>query len=84
MTYLWVEGQPIQVEADESGAPCRFTWHGTLHPVEEIANRWRVDEDWWRRRIWREYFKLTTRTGLLVIVYHDLVARTWHLQRLYD
>jgi hypothetical protein len=83
MTYLWAEGQPIDVKADERGTPRRITWRGRAHPVEQVANRWRVDEDWWCGRIWREYFKLTTRTGLLV-VYHDLLTGDWCLQRLYD
>jgi hypothetical protein len=32
----------------------------------------------------RDYFKLTTTTGLLVIIYHDLIHDAWFLQRLYD
>ncbi len=40
--------------------------------------------DWWRVRIWREYFKLTTGTGLLVVIYRDLLSGAWYLQRLYD
>ena len=85
MTYLWAEGQPIEVSADRLGRPQRLTWRGRAHPVAHIANRWRVDEEWWRgQRIWREYFKLATRTGLLVVVYHDLDGGAWYLQRLYD
>ena len=84
MTYLWPNGQPISVETDQPGIPRRFTWRGRIHPVQGIANRWRVDEDWWRGRIWREYFKLYTRTGLLVMVYRDLMSGQWYLQRLYD
>jgi hypothetical protein len=49
-----------------------------------ITRRWRIDVDWWRGRVWREYFKLVTRTGLLVEVYHDLVGGGWFVQRLYD
>ena len=52
--------------------------------IQAVARRWRVDQDWWRQRVWREYFKLTTRTGLLVIIYRDLLSGRWYLQRLYD
>ncbi|MBI5961724.1 MAG: hypothetical protein HY866_23505 [Chloroflexi bacterium] len=83
MTYLWPDGLPIQVESDEQGAPLCFTWEGT-HKVDNIANRWRVDDDWWRGRVWREYFKLTTDTGLLVILFRDVLSGDWFLQRLYD
>ncbi len=84
MTRLWPNGEPITVEHSPDGAPRAFTWQGRTHPVQGIAKRWRVDTGWWRRRIWREYFKLSTRTGLLVILYRDLLTDRWYLQRLYD
>lgn len=84
MTYLWPAGDPIQVSADALWRPLRFVWRDQVHPVSEIANRWRVDEDWWQGRVWREYFKLITATGLLVIVFRDLLTGEWYLQRLYD
>jgi hypothetical protein len=84
MTYWWPGGDPIQVEADRCQTPQRFAWLGRVHPVADVANRWRVDEDWWRGRVWREYFKLTTETGLLVILFRDLVSGAWYLQRVYD
>ncbi|NLF00990.1 MAG: hypothetical protein GX601_08430 [Anaerolineales bacterium] len=83
MTHLWPEGQPIVVEVDALGTPCRFVWLGQTHTVEIVANRWRVDEAWWRERIWREYFKLATDTGLLVVVFRDLVDGGWYVQRVY-
>jgi hypothetical protein len=61
-----------------------LSWHAHHHPIAAILDRWRVDESWWRRRIWREYFTLTTHTGLLVLIYHDVRDDTWWLQRVYD
>jgi len=84
VTYLWAEGEPIQVEADSRGAPHRFRWRGRAHPVDSVVRRWRIDEEWWRERIWREYFKCTTSTGLLVVVFHDLIGGEWFLQQLVD
>ena len=84
MTRLWSEGSPITVAADDAGKPLRFTWQGQPHLVNEVTRRWRVNLDWWRQRTWRDYFKLTTESGLLVIVYHDLQEHQWYLQRLYD
>jgi hypothetical protein len=43
-----------------------------------------VDGGWWGRRAWREYFQCLTATGLLVLLYHDVRAGTWRLQRVYD
>ena len=84
VTRLWLRGQPISVKADALGTPLRFQWRSSLHIVQSIAKRWRVDEEWWRGRVWREYFKLSTNSGMLVIIFHDLIGGEWFLQRLYD
>lgn len=84
MTRLWTEGEPIQMTTDANGVPQAFIWQQQRHPVQTIGKRWRVDVGWWRVHIWREHYKLTTQTGLLVIVYHDLVNDQWFLQRIYD
>jgi hypothetical protein len=81
---LWPEGEPIAVVGDGMQTPRTFTWGGRRHRVQAIAKRWRVDVDWWRGRVWREYFKLTTHTGLLVVIYRDVPTSRWYLQRLYD
>lgn len=83
MTYLWPDGFPITVRADSTGTPQLFQWQGHSHPVQEVTKCWRVDEEWWQERIWREYFKLYTTTGLLVIIYQDLINKQWFLLRRY-
>lgn len=84
MTHLWPAGEPITVQSNDLLTPQTFTWQNQTHPVQQIAKRWRVDLDWWQTRVWREYFKLTTETGLLVVIYLDLLSGQWYLQRLYD
>lgn len=84
MTRLWVVSEPIQMDTDSNGIPVRFVWRQVRHPVQQIGRRWRVDVGWWRLHIWREHYQLTTQTGLLVIVYCDLLTGQWYLQRLYD
>lgn len=84
MTYLWPRGQVVSVQQDSLATPQNFSWQGKTHRVQAVAKRWRVDHGWWRGRIWREYFKLTTDSGLLVIIYRDLLTGQWYLQRLYD
>ncbi|MCA9954038.1 MAG: hypothetical protein KC434_04920 [Anaerolineales bacterium] len=84
MTRLWPDGDPIQVGGGSAELPGQFVWQGQTHPIATIAKRWRVHVDWWREPTHRDYFKLTTATGLLVIIYHDLSHDTWFLQRLYD
>ena len=84
MTRLWPNGEVIRMTVSDDGDPATFQWDGSSHLVQRIANHWRVDDHWWDSRIWRDYFKLTTATGWLVIVYRDLLTNTWYLQRLYD
>jgi hypothetical protein len=84
MTWLWPRGQRLAVVGNDLAEPLRFTWQGGEHQVADITCSWRVDLDWWQDRVWRDYFKLRTDTGLLVIVYRDLAQDEWYLQRLYD
>lgn len=84
MTRLWPAGQPVDAEEDNQGRPASFFWRGQKHIVAEVVRHWRVDLGWWRQRQWRAYYKLRTESGLLVILYQDLVGEQWYLQRLYD
>lgn len=84
MTRLWPDGTAIDMVADETGRPLRFVWQGRPHEVETITRQWRVLDGWWRVPAWRAYYKLTTTSGLLVVVYQDLPGGAWYLQRLFD
>jgi hypothetical protein len=85
MTRLWLAGDPITVQATkEDGTLVDFRWREQDHAVEMVITRWRVDMLWWTFRVWRDYFELTTESGLLVVVYRDLIGDGWYLQRLYD
>lgn len=84
MTRLWPDGVLVRVAESSDGVPGRLIWAGQSHKVTEITRRWRVKSDWWRDAVWRDYFKLITDTGLLLILYHDLQTDEWFLQRLYD
>ena len=83
MTYLWLPALTIEMTLRES-RPAFFVWQGQNHRVRWIARQWRVDVGWWRLRVWRDYYKLVTDTGLLVVVYCDLLEEEWYLQQLYD
>jgi hypothetical protein len=83
MSYLWYPALPIQMEL-HNDVPQRFHWRGRWHRVNWHARRWRVDVGWWHLRVWRDYHKLVTHTGLLVLIYQDLLTQEWYLQRVYD
>jgi hypothetical protein len=58
-----------------------FAIAATEGGLRHLQNRAHALDRW---RVWREYFRLATRTGLLVVVYHDLLEDRWYLQRVYD
>jgi hypothetical protein len=85
LTRLWPEGEPLEVW-DEDTLPLSFRWEGETHSILEVCNRWRVHTRWWEpaETVWREYLKVATDTGLLCLIYRDLLSGGWFLARLYD
>ena len=86
MTRLWPDGEPIEVDTDEGGRPVRFDWQGQSYRLHQVQQHWQVDNDWWSEegRVWRDYLAVTTTTGLLCVIYRDLLAGDWFLAKLYD
>ena len=86
MSRLWPTGEPISIQTDDSGRPLRFTWRSRTYPLVQIQQRWQVDTDWWsgEGRLWRDYLAVTTTTGLLCVIYQDLLTEEWFLSKLYD
>ena len=82
MTRLLGHHPRIDVELDAAGRPCRLRWTGGSEQVE-VCNQWRVEEEWWRRPISRDYYKLAGQR-LLALVYLDRVDGSWHLERVFD
>ncbi|MGD2205464.1 MAG: hypothetical protein PVH17_01680 [Anaerolineae bacterium] len=86
MTRLWPEGEPIETWGNAADCLDGFHWQGTAHRVASVHNRWRVHTLWWQPQasIWREYVKVTTDSGLLCLLYRDLLQGDWRLARVYD
>ncbi len=74
----------IAVETDDAGAPVRLRWRRWRAEVAAVCNRWRVEDDWWRQEVARDYHKVRTADGTLCVIFHDRRQGTWHLQRVYD
>jgi len=62
----------IGVVPDPAGSPSALLLEGRWERVREVCNRWRVVEDWWRREIAREYYRVITENGRLCVVFKDL------------
>ena len=49
------------------------------------CHRWRVHTRWWTdEEIWRDYWEVTTDTGLLSTLYYDRLSEAWYLERVYE
>ena len=70
----------MRVEVDAAGAPVCVD-DGARRAVELIRESWRVDDEWWRAPVARRYFDLVLDGGRRVLLFHDLLADTWSLQR---
>ena len=83
MSRFYGEGVQIEVETDAHGQPVCFTFNGRLYPVAHVAERWRIDEDWWAERVCREYFKVVISPTCFVI-YKDCTQNAWFMQSVLD
>jgi hypothetical protein len=84
VTRLWPEGEEVDVWGEEC-TPDGFFWQGGRHNIQ-VCNHWRVHTRWWEPEgvVWREYLKVETDTGLLCLLYRDLITGGWFLARVYD
>jgi hypothetical protein len=72
--------KPIHGAADAKGKPTLLVIHGQRKQVSSIEDRWRIDDEWWRKEISRMYFDVILEDGQRLTVFHDLIADGWYLQ----
>ena len=83
MSPFWPAGQPIEV-IPAGERPKEFRWRLQAHRILAVSDHWRVHTLWWAQEVWRDYWEVTTNTGLLCVLYRDLAAGTWRLERIYE
>jgi hypothetical protein len=44
------------------------------------VDRWRIDDEWWRKEISRMYFHVTLEGGRVLTIFQDLIAGAWFRQ----
>jgi len=77
-------GQPraVTVRTDEHGEPVHVRLPGkTARRVEAVRERWRIDDEWWRERISREYRTVVLDDGRILTLYLDLSDGAWYVQK---
>lgn len=63
-----------------TGQPAVLIEGSRRHSVERVEDLWSVEDEWWRRRISRRYYRLALVDGGARTVYHDLAEDDWYAQ----
>lgn len=50
--------------------------------VEAVGEVWRVDDEWWRQPINRQYFEVVLEGGKHTVVFQDLANGHWFIQNI--
>lgn len=77
-------GQPkaVTVRTDEHGGPTHVRLPGKpARSVAVVRERWRIDDEWWRAMISREYRTVVLDDGRVLTLYHDLESGIWYAQK---
>lgn len=73
--------RPAAVEPGGTGEPAMVLIRGQLRAVLAITDRWRIDDEWWRAEISRQYFAVAVEGGTRLTVFQDLVTGAWYQQQ---
>ncbi len=84
MSKLFSQAITLKVEEDAHHRPVSFLYKGGKERVEDILERWRVAQGWWKQAVEREYFRVRSGRGIVYELYRDLLGGGWYLQRIYD
>jgi hypothetical protein len=72
--------KPIRVQADARGRPIAVYRQGQRIAVEQIEDRWRIDDEWWRAEISRMYYRVVLAGGRIAVLFQDLIGGHWYEQ----
>ena len=70
----------IEVEEDAGGLP-KAVKMPRRQAVAAIEDRWRLDDEWWRREhVSRMYYSVRLASGHRIVLYKDLTDSRWYRQ----
>jgi len=73
----------IQVTLAPDGVPCALIWSDKVRAVRKVYEHWRERRFWWGEPLRRDYYRLEDVQGRTHVIYYDLVAACWMLDRRY-
>jgi len=78
------KAKEINVKTNVTGVPVSLTRNCRQEKVAAIYERWRISDEWWAKKVERDYFRIRTSAGLVCDIYHDTAADRWYLDRIHD
>ena len=82
MTELLLRDAEVRVDGD--GMPVALRAASGWRRVQEVVSTWRVETDWWRTPVRRDYVRCLLDDGDCVEVFRELDDGTWHWSRRSD
>lgn len=74
--------RPVTVRTEEHGKPVYVRLPGKpARRVAVVRERWRIDDEWWREKISREYWAVVLDDGRMLTFYRDLSDEAWYVQK---
>src|ERR1700674_2878886 len=83
VTELLAPARPVRVRVDADGVPTHLESAAGWQPVTRILNRWRIECDWWRSPVSREYWRLLIDDDLALECYCNRASAGWFVGRVY-
>ena len=75
------EPSEVTVEVDEDGLPATAGRpDGQIARIESVNETWRIDDEWWRQMISRQYFEVMMEGGKRMVLFQDLINGKWFAQ----
>lgn len=84
MTELLAPARPVKVRLSAEAIPTHLESAAGWQPVTRVLNRWRIECEWWREPIAREYWRLLLAEDLALECYCDRQTGAWFVERVYD
>ena len=75
--------RPVKVELDDRRRPKTVEdGQSRARMVEAVGEIWRVDDEWWRKPVSRQYVEVMLEGGKHVTLFEDLATGEWFIQQL--
>jgi hypothetical protein len=78
------KAEEIKVTTNIAGVPVGLSRNARRERVAAIYERWRLSDEWWGKKVERDYFRVMTSAGSVFDIYRDAASNRWYLDRIHD